>query len=340
MEVFKFPEIEQFRNLVFQVQHRGWYTGVDDVNGYPVYDKEKRLPILKFRSSTKLHGTNSGIIISSDEIYFQSRNTIIDVENDNMSFAKYMTPYKNKILAFVKTLIGCDGKIVKIYGEWVGKGIQDKVAIAELEKMFVIFAVKIDDIWLNDKELKEVKMPDLRIYNILDYPTEEIEIDFNDPSRVLDALEKMALDIEAECPVAKAFGVNGIGEGAVLICITPGWESSKYWFKVKGDKHKGTKNTRIVQVDVEKMNSVQEFVDAVLTESRLKQGLEQLRIQGLNLERKNLGVFLKWINEDIVKEESDTLQASNLTLKDVNALISKNARDWFFKMENESIGLK
>ena len=81
----------------------------------------------------------------------------------------------------------------------------------------------------------------------------------------------------------------------------------------------------LANVDIEKVNSVKEFVDTVLTESRLQQAWNELNQPTI----KELGLFLKWINNDIVKEESDTLEASNLTIKDASSDLPKQAKQWF-----------
>jgi hypothetical protein len=41
---------------------------------------------------------------------------------------------------------------------------------------------------------------------------------------------------------------------------------------------------------------------------------------------------MRWINEDIIKEESDTLVANNLEPKDVNKYVSTKVREMFFKL--------
>lgn len=334
-EFYKFPEIEQFRQVVLNVRHRSFFIDLDE-RGEPIYDESKEQPILRFRGTVKCHGTNSGIIFNGDDVYFQSRTQIIDIGNDNAGFVGFFNNKKSELLK-LKELLGPTDEVVKIWGEWCGKSIQKGVAICDLDKMFVIFAIKIGEEWISDEKMKLIRNPEIKVMNILDYPTYQIDIDFNYPEKSLDELERIALEIEAECPVGKSFGVTGVGEGVVFMTIDEDWKGSRYWMKVKGEKHRGTKNKKLVTVDAEKMNSVDEFVAAVLTESRLEQGIDHLRLQGLGIDRKNLGLFLKWISGDIIKEESDTLAKSNLTEKDVNSKISNIAKNWFFKKEEEII---
>ncbi len=85
-----------------------------------------------------------------------------------------------------------------------------------------------------------------------------------------------------------------------------------------------------VEIDVEKMNSVNEFVDYCVTENRLNQGIEQVfTCNNLRPDIKNTGDFIKWISKDILKEETDTLVKSDLIWKDVSGVIAKKASQWF-----------
>jgi len=67
-----------------------------------------------------------------------------------------------------------------------------------------------------------------------------------------------------------------------------------------------------------------------LTENRLKQGLQYLKENGFEVHQKSTGDFLRWIVNDILKEESDTIEASGLEDKKIKALIAQKARQWFF----------
>lgn len=130
-----------------------------------------------------------------------------------------------------------------------------------------------------------------------------------------------------------------IGEGLVWVCVTEGWRQSRYWFKTKGEKHQSSKGKTLVSVDIERVNGIKELVDNLVTESRLNQGLEQLRMDGLNVEKRNVGTFLKWVVGDIIKEELDTIMGNGFEPKELNGPISNLARRWFFNKENEQIGM-
>ena len=136
--------------------------------------------------------------------------------------------------------------------------------------------------------------------------------------------------VEAECPVGKAFGVSGIGEGIVWTCVTPGWESSKFWMKVKGEKHSVSKVKTLV--DVEALANIQAFLDYAVTEARLDQGFTEVAAKDI----KDIAAFLRWMYNDIIKEEADTIEANGLDPKTIGKNISARARPWFIKRINNA----
>jgi hypothetical protein len=71
----------------------------------------------------------------------------------------------------------------------------------------------------------------------------------------------------------------------------------------------------------------------------LNQGLEYLDEMGLEFSRKSTGDYLRWVFNDILNEESDTLEASGLTKKDIGSPISRKAKVFYFNKLNESVGL-
>ena len=107
--------------------------------------------------------------------------------------------------------------------------------------------------------------------------------------------------------------------------------SCVYRMKVKGEKHSVSKVKTLAAVDVEKVNSVKECVDKVCTVNRMKQGFDYLAEQGLDRIPQNLGVYLKWLNGDIFKEELDTIVESGLTPKDMTKEISNLGRKFFLE---------
>lgn len=315
----KYNSIEKFRNVIREVKSRHDYKGKDE-DGIAIYKHTENYPTLKFTGTVKLHGTNAGIVKYSDgKLEFQSRERVLSLEEDN---ANFMSEMNTVDLSFLFSDIKFNDYCA-IYGEWCGGNIQKGVAINGLPKMFVIFGIKVDDNWIN-------LSPDLHdnenhIYNILQFTTYEIEIDFNNPELVQNEIIDMTISVEECCPIGKFFGVNGIGEGIVFTSNND--QSLK--FKSKGEKHSVTKVKKLNPVDTEVMNSINEFVDSTVTENRLEQGITFFKENNIDVDSKNTGQFLSWVVRDVIKEESDTIVNNNLDKKKVKNAIVTKSRMWF-----------
>jgi hypothetical protein len=132
----------------------------------------------------------------------------------------------------------------------------------------------------------------------------------------------------------KTLEIDMIGEGIV-------WKhysdyGSIIQFKVKGKKHAGERNGKnnkvktLQIIDTEKLNSITEFVEYVVTLERLNQAIEKVfTMNGENIDIKKMGEFLKWIMSDIIAEEMDTMIDNNLEPKDVAKYVSNKAKKWF-----------
>lgn len=313
----KFPSLVQYRNIISTVKTNHDYQGKDE-NGNPIYAQNSVYPTLKFQGTVKAHGTNAGIVKYKDRIEFQSRERVLSPLSDNMGFA---TRYTGVNLDSLFNRFEFND-YVAIYGEWCGSNIQKGVALSLLpDKRFVIFAVDVDGVW---QELpKDLKDESLNIFNVLQFETFEIDIDFNAPEKSQNKLTELTLQVEEECPAGRFFGVSGIGEGIVWEAV----DNRSLRFKVKGEKHSVSKVKTLASVDPEKIENVEKFVEYAVTENRLKQGLENVQTTDI----KELGNFIKWISGDIVKEELDVLQANNLTYKDVSSKVAQKAKEFFLK---------
>jgi hypothetical protein len=235
-----------------------------------------------------------------------------------------------------------DADYVTIFGEWCGGNIQKNVAICELEKMFVIFGVKLSfkdekraNVYLKDEYFKGLSDEDNRIFNTLNFKTFEMDIDFSNPKLVQNELVDITTEVEKMCPVGKHFGIEGIGEGVVWKFINEDGSISQ--FKVKGGKHAGKSKVKKTQiVDTEKLNTITEFADYSVTEERLNQGIERVFTNnGEDLDIKKLGVFIKWVMSDILEEEMDVLTDNKLEPKDIGKYISNRCRNWFLEKWND-----
>lgn len=346
-KMIKFPSIEQFRTVVSNVNRHFNFVGLDE-NGEAIYDPTLPKPTIKFKGTVKLHGTNAAVSGNFGGIWAQSRENIITPEKDNAGFAFFVHSHTEIFEAMISAVLlnnGLDGNknTVTIYGEWAGANIQKGVGVCNLPKSFFIFGVKVTPHTETEEELKAnpaywvdysyLRSAEDRIFNIDDYPTYEIDIDFNMPQLVQNQLSELTIAVEEECPVAKAFGYSGIGEGIVW---TAEFKGVVHRFKVKGELHAGKSKVKTLnKVDDEKIKKIMEVADKVTPTWRLAQMLETACdfMNGGTLDRSKLGEFIKLVISDIIKEDMDILVEAGLEPKDIGKYVSEISRRYFFDQE-------
>ncbi|UXY92414.1 hypothetical protein [Proteus phage RP7] len=314
MNNLKFPSIQQFRNAVSQLRRLDGVSSVEYV-GY-----------------TKLHGTNATVIVDENfNLYPQSKTRILTVDEDNAGFAQYVQDHANKFEAMAQEILDNhpEAKLpIIMCGEFAGSNIQRGIALNGVPKFFSLFGygnvINESIEWLPfDHDIGQYNPV---IYNISQFGAYYVTIDPTNPAAVQNELVEITTEIEKECPAGAYFGISGVGEGVVWRPLDDELVKNKdLWFKVKGEKHSSSKVRTLASVDPEVAKSINEFVEYVTTESRLDQGITE--IGGADLT--NIGAFLKWLNTDIIKEESDTLAASGLEFKDVAKAISRKAVAYF-----------
>lgn len=337
----RFTDIESLKHIVKRVRESHEYDF-----------ENKEYPTIDFIGTVKLHGTNVGVrrYFENEEYRYeaQGRNVPLTIEQDNYEFAQFVSdvPREEWDVLFLEV----DKKLnvsdafnnpyeITIFGEWIGKGIQKKVAVSKLERQFVIFDVFVK--FLHDSNnsyyfsnVKGIECHAHNIFNIYDAPTYEISIDFKNPRVAAETLEKMTLEIDAECPWGKLFGVDAPGEGIVW---RPKYISdSSLYFKTKGNKHKPTKEDKLVPVDPQVVENINQCVDVILSLSRLEQGIDELFTKfGKEPDIKELGEYLKWVGQDCKKEEMITIEANNLTWREVSKEVMRRAKEYFIKNLND-----
>lgn len=342
----KFPSIEQYRNIVKHINHSASFVGLDK-NGEPIYDGLLPKPTLKLNGTVKIHGSQGAVCLSGDEMYVQSRKNIITPEKDNCGFACFVHGRKDSFMDVFCEIAGdfaidVYSNTISIFGEVSGSNIQKGVGVNGLDKMFIIFDVKItpDDeekeaYWLDMNEINIIKryvLNENNIHFINDFPTFEMEIDFNKPEAFQNALNEITLKVEEKCPVAFHFGKEGAGEGVVW---KGEYKGSFFRFKVKGDKHSKSKVKKLPEVDDEKVALVNDVVNKITPAFRLEQGIQETfdTLNGGEIDRKGMGDYIRWVIGDIVKEDLDIITDAGLDVKEVNNKVSKVVRDYFFQME-------
>jgi hypothetical protein len=310
-----FPSINQFRSVV--KAEREW------AEYHNVAPRKRR-----FLGTVKLHGTNAGITMTqAGDILYRSRSRFITPDDDNYGFARAMSAHEDEIRAALAPYAAKHD--VTIFGEWCGAGVQSNVGVSALEKLLVIFAMRDGDGWREPCHVGGFSVTSARIFNVHNFPHWTLEIDFSQPEQYQNELVALTEEVERQCPVAKQFGHDGIGEGIVWTPID-GDRDSRYWFKVKGEKHSASKVKVLAAVDVERFAKRDELVTALVTENRLEQGIGlHVNEFGRSLEMRDIGEFLRWVFNDIIKEEADTIAASGFEVKELGKPISDIAKRFF-----------
>ena len=357
--MIKYPSISQYRQIVKEITERACFIGLDE-EGKAQFDYLKPKPVLEFSITPKAHGTNAGVCYSEpDGIWGQSRENVITVEKDNMGFAWFVEQNKETVISIIRELakennIDLNTHIISVFGEWIGKGIQKNVAISELDKRFVIFehfkvspiepqedsdveniekakwfkTISYSDFGVPHPTIEWAESPENKIFNIMNFQTNSnrtISIDFNNPEKAQNELIKIMQEVETECPIGKAFGVSGTGEGVVISHLTE--DGSLIQAKVKGTKHnqRGNKIDKIVSNNIEK--HVIDFVNNIAcTEDRLNQQYDLCFDipNGGFYDNSKIGLFLKMVYIDILKEEMDIMINLNIEPKNISKLINKS----------------
>lgn len=334
----KYPSIGQFRQVVKDVEFAARYVWQDE-NDNPIYNMDVELPTINVVGTEKIHGTNACVAFSHKAgLWVQSKNNIITPEKDNAGCARFVQEHEEAWYEVIRELLAgrnIQDNTLYIYFEWCGGNIQDKKAVSGLSKraiLFKHFKVGHTDETHSWHSTGTVDVPYAGIYNINNFNKWSIDIDFNRPDTAQNAMIDMIPDLEANSPLGEAMGIKGnIGEGIVW---TFTFKDKLYKFKVKGEKHSNSKVKTLKPVDEVKEQKKIDFANYAVTSSRLQQAMTELC--GLAEDRidanpKMIGDFLQLVHKDVIKEESDILTEKGLVAKDVNAKISKIARNWFLE---------
>ena len=322
-----FSSIEQFRHIVERVRIWAEKTG-------------SQLPTLTFQGTPKLHGTNSGIFREKggDGTFVfgaQSRKQVLTKANQHYEFLPFVQSIpKDELKRLFDTAchslgIDCGEDRVTLFGELIGPGVQRGVAISSLqERQLVIFQVAVGSEYAGNHI--EIALPECNIHNILSVDTFAVKVDFSSPESAAKKMEEITLAVEKRCPWAAKFGVEGVGEGIVWTCKERPTDSD-LWFKTKGQKHSEKVKKKVIEVSPEKMKSIEECVEKILTGARLEKGLDHLKEQGLTIDLCNTGQFLGYIGKELQREERDTIAVSELKWKALWKVAANKARHYFHK---------
>lgn len=312
----KFPSIESLKHLVHRIR------ATSDFHG-------REYPTMEFTGTVKLHGTNAGVEVfhydnGAIAVEAQGRNRKLTIESDNFGFAARVLAQREAFIALAR------GRNVLFFGEWVGTGIQKSVAVSNVPRHFVIFSVFENGEVVDINDFFSEDFNEEGIYFINQVPTYSVTIDFKNPQEAADIITDLTYEVEHKCPWGAFRGVESVGEGIVWVA-TDDPNKTDYWFKSKGVEHKKSGEKQQVRVDPVKVESIRKLVDEILPEWRLEQGVSQLRENNMTITVENTGNYIKWIHQDIIKEESDTIANNSFCWKDVVGDVSKRARAYYLK---------
>jgi hypothetical protein len=333
----------------YRMSHVAWtkivsfYNVRELIEKYPETLNENS--VTTYKSKVKLHGTNAGIRVDPNkQVTAMSRTGVVTPKKDNAGFAKWVEKYTSQLSNFA-----LEKDTLLIYGEWCGGSIQKGVALNDLKnKIFVIFAVRVidpkgesvefitepNDLMKYTKDITDSYV--MPWYNNEDKYIVDWSLPTNELQEVVDKINDHVIQVEKCDPWVKSeFEVEGVGEGLVFYPISENHTTyevfSELCFKAKGEKHQIVTKTMPAQLDPTVVADVEAFANLVLSEARLKQGVEAVSDGELTFNMKNLGSFLKWISEDLIKETKSELSASGLNEKIAYKLCQNKARQWYIK---------
>lgn len=342
-----FPSINQFRSVVKNIRSSAEWHNVP-------------FPTVTFEVSVKVHGTNFSVCRhvggGVDDMWVQSRENIITPLKDNAGLAMFVHANRELFGGLLDVIEAASeetdtNKVIQLFGEGFGGNIQKGVGVSGLPKSINIFGIRISEDAASS-EWKQKGFYDLvfdasylsqlnsqNIYAKYQFPVWYIDVDFNKPEVSQNALVELTEAVEKDCPVARFFKPDAdvgslVGEGIVCTPIQKddiGFDVRQHFFKCKGEKHANSKVRTIASIDVEKVSSIDEFVENCLTENRLQQGLSKLEEMGLPKNITSMGAAISWVVRDTIKEELDTLAASGLVPKDVTGKLSVKARNFYLE---------
>ncbi|KAL8839053.1 MAG: hypothetical protein Q9170_001889 [Blastenia crenularia] len=323
-----FPKIGKLSDFIYRFQRTSPNT--------------REIPLV---GTVKLHGAHADWVVSSDDtVRIQSRNVLeISASKDIYGLFAFTTPIHDVIIRLRDDLLGRFSELhpheainpdypVIMAGEWCGQGIQKGVAISKLLKHFVIIAIRINGEWVNELDYADICNEARGIYNIGKATSYRFDFDLDDAEFSELDIQRMVEDVGDTCPYGLARGVQGPGEGIVWKAI--GYQQDpELWFKYKAEPHAVSKSSKLPAA-ADGMDSIErenDFIEAVMTEGRLQQGLEYLREMDVAEDKAAAGKFVTWIVDDIFTEEAGEMKRIGIRPGKVRPWIMSRAGSWYKK---------
>ena len=351
-KMLSYGKTTDFKSFLRNIANSVRFDGLDD-QGLPKYNNNP-LPTVSLIGTVKLHGTNAAVSMQDGKLVCMSRKNIV-ADSGHMGFPFMVSNNSQIFEQMFQKIATPKGIIPTIYGEWAGKGIQKGVGIANFEKAFYIFGVRMTEVndegeinsyWLDHNTVSDLtNKPDSEalhypVRNIHDFPTFNINVDLNNPKDSQNQLVQFTNNVEKDCPVSRKLVGNNpdlndvelVGEGVVWECFING---ERHNFKVKGERHSVSKVKTLVEIDPVMLANVNEFSDRVVTENRVKQAMSEIVIRGDVIGKQDTGSVLKWMMDDILAEERQVMVESSLEPKDIANKVNSATKTLFFKLLEE-----
>lgn len=351
-----FGSTDHFANLLKAVNRntdnggRLAFAGYDPALGVPptpaqvelLQSYRPELPIIKFVGSEKLHGTNMAVCFSNGELWVQSRNRIATVDDDQDGMAQYVADHKAAWMEIINGIIEYDfidtiTHTMVLDCEWAGGNIQKgNAACSDTDKAAYLFdhyrvVENGDDSKQTFHSTAGIGHEDHRIFNMASFGEYVITLDFNKPEECKAALQGMAEQIEEKSPIAAHFGKpSNVGEG-VYLHSEPFDGHPMYKLKAKGEKHGGKPKVPQAPVDDARIAYLTTIAEKVTPTWRLSQAITDTGAT----ERKHIGLLMKWVGEDIQKEEMPTLEEADVTFKDISKIVGNIVKTYYFNSLDE-----
>ena len=350
----KYHKIRQAKDTLKGMIMREQFAGLDAADG-PIYDKSKPLPTVRFNGTVKIHGSNFGLAckIVDGEITItpQSRTRVKDGATGHFGFVEWVRR-NDDALREIYAEIAQVHKLTDftIFGEWAGKGIQNKVGTCELDKFAYVFDV-YDNIkgeympMLVGPEGCEMQSPlalifqrpEIRMFSAVMFKRFSVAIDLADPMPGLTVMNELTESVEKRCPVAidiaRRDGVelkSTIGEGIV-------WKCGNQVMKTKGDKHSGKGPRMKADIDPMMTAAIDDFIAYTVTEERVQGVFDRIKDEkGDEVMMSDLGKLMPALFEDIMDEEGDAIiNGQPIEKKMVGSAISNAGRPMFQALINK-----
>lgn len=325
----------KFRNAVLDPKTKQYLPGPPDD------------PLISLVGTVKLHGTHADFVIYADDtIRLQSRNQLaLAVERDNYDCAKTLLPKSSVALKLRDQIVATwkmlnEGEKLKedapviIAGEWIGPGVQKSVAIEKLPKRaFVILSISVNDIWQPCEPYAEIHAEEEGIYNISRGGFFASTLDINNPEPYMERMNKVTLEVEAECPFGKSFSISGIGEGIVWRPVRDDLRGdAKFWLKTKGPLHRISTTNKLPKNtgNMEQREKARALAEAAVGEMRLQQGWDWMDEMGIVKDKSGITRFNGWLAKDVQVEEKMKIEELGVDKQVLKRAIAEIGKKWYF----------